>query len=113
MPSTTLSKPVNLPTDEGYAELYALLRQAHDELESFRYRVETTLDEFESSEVEPDPLPTLEEVGRLFSFVDGLTFSVDDMSTDVERLRACVGQLDAIRQTTELPRQLSRDSGHA
>lgn len=95
MPAETVSTyPALWPTEEAVGFLDDKLQEAFNDLELVTHRMkEATRDDGR----QPEPLPTLETVGVVWSFLVGLRLQLDQLGREANEVEDLLGRLDAIR----------------
>ena len=87
--------PALWPTEEALEHIGDELQQGYDDLEFVTHRLKEACSREEASQ--PEPLPTLETVGVVWSFLAGLRLQVDQLGREADEVEELLGRLDAIR----------------
>ena len=79
-----------LPSDAEYLDALDLYGEAHAAIERLESRIRARCDDYA-------PPPTLEDVGALYSFLDGLRVDVRQLDGDLNELARMLSTLDGRR----------------
>jgi hypothetical protein len=84
--------------DRGALELIEdKLQEGFDDLEAVTHTLKTAWKTSDPTSARPDPLPTLETIGALWSFVDGLRRQLEQLGRKTDELESLIGDVDSIR----------------
>src|SRR5688572_23539467 len=90
-------KALELPPAEAFEEALKLYSKAHDALETITYRLCCIEGQYHDLGEFPEPVPTVADVGRVFSLCDGMRIYAAQLDNEILRLEAGLSSLDMMR----------------
>jgi hypothetical protein len=92
----TTTYPVAWPTEEGLELIDAKLQKGFDDLEGVNLTLKSVWKASDGT-ARPDPPPTLETIGVLWSFLEGLRLQLAQLGREADELESQLGNIDSIR----------------
>lgn len=97
---STTTKTLTWPTEAECEDIEEKLRPVYEEVEQLVNRVKTLLHDWhEAIETTPEHVPTLEDIGALWSFAKGLELEGDQLTTAAGALTKLLSDVDDMRLT--------------
>lgn len=85
------------PTEASLKPATKALNKAFSEVEAVMWSVDRIVSSWMDGEGDPDPAPTLETIGTLWSFLETLRIEGAQLHMEAEKLKEQLGQISSMR----------------
>ena len=95
---TTATTPATWPTEASLEPAATALNKAFNAVEAIEIQLDQFAGPWMDEGTRPDPSPTLETIGAMYSFLETLDTEVAQLAQDAEQLRGQMGEIDNMRR---------------
>lgn len=94
---STTTDTASWPTEASFEPAGKALNSAYNEVERIEWNLRSILGPWLDEGKRPEESPTLDTIGALWSFLDGLRTEIAQLEQEAQRLEQHLGQIDSLR----------------